>query len=115
MYLGTNIQYYRALRGWNDTELAARAHLDRVSIGRIVRGHQQPSLHTIQVLAEVLGVEVYQLFLPPGRMPPTRMSRPVDTLIQLVIQLPPCVLDSLIRHVETLLQYPPRAAAVPLT
>jgi len=62
--LGRNVHYYRRLHGWDERTFADKVGISRVSVFRIEHGTQAPSLRTICRLAEVLQVEVYELFTP---------------------------------------------------
>lgn len=48
--------------GLSQAQLAERAHLARVTVGALERGENVPQLGTAQRLAEVLGVEIEDLF-----------------------------------------------------
>ncbi len=42
--------------------LSKKAGLDRTYVGKIERGEKSPSLHTIEKLANILDVEIFELF-----------------------------------------------------
>jgi transcriptional regulator with XRE-family HTH domain len=54
-----------AARGWSDTELAARAGLDRAHVNQVKNGRALPTVATALALARALGVAMAVVF-PPG-------------------------------------------------
>jgi DNA-binding XRE family transcriptional regulator len=58
----TPLRVVRVAHGLSQAQLAERAHLARVTVGALERGENVPQLGTAQRLAEVLGVEIEDLF-----------------------------------------------------
>ena len=56
------LRVYRVARNLTQAELADRAGITRVTVGALERGENVPHLGTAQRLAEVLGVEIGELF-----------------------------------------------------
>ena len=54
-----------AARGWTDTELAARAGIDRAHLNQLKNGRALPTVATALAIARALGVRVADAF-PPG-------------------------------------------------
>jgi transcriptional regulator with XRE-family HTH domain len=59
--LAANVRYYRAGIGLSQEELARRAGLDRSYVSGIERGVRNPTLLTMQRLANVLKVSLLDL------------------------------------------------------
>jgi transcriptional regulator with XRE-family HTH domain len=58
---GLRIKQLREDRHWTQETLAKKAHVSRVTIGRIEIGHSRPSLELLERLAKILKVTVSQL------------------------------------------------------
>jgi transcriptional regulator with XRE-family HTH domain len=61
-FMGRNIRYLRRERGWTLAELAAKAGMSEVPLGRIERGVNAPSASAIYSLSRALNVSVDTLF-----------------------------------------------------
>lgn len=61
--LGKRIQSIRRLKGFTQQELGDRTEIHYKHIGEIERGRQNPSLASVQKIAEGLDVELIDLFL----------------------------------------------------
>jgi transcriptional regulator with XRE-family HTH domain len=59
--IGLTIQQYRTQAGMSQEELAEKAELHPVYIGKIERGEQWISLHGLIRIAQALGVRVSEL------------------------------------------------------
>lgn len=59
--LGERIRELRLHRGFSQEELAYEADVPLSQIGRIERGENNPTISTLHVLAEALGVELKEL------------------------------------------------------
>lgn len=61
--LGGNIRGLRKARGWSQEALGERADLSYKFVGEIERGLVNPSLDSLVKIANVLGVEIAELFM----------------------------------------------------
>ena len=59
--LGKAIRELRAERGWSQEELSLRTGVHRNYIGGIERAERKPTLETVAVLAQALGVTASEL------------------------------------------------------
>lgn len=59
---GTNVKYYRGLKGISQEKLAELSGLHRTYISDIERFQRSISLSNVQKIADALGIEVYVLF-----------------------------------------------------
>ena len=62
--LSANIREYRTLRRLSQDELAAAASLNRSYVGDLERCQHNPSLSTLECLADALGVSTVDLLAP---------------------------------------------------
>lgn len=60
--VGKKIAEIRKKRDVTQEELAAMAKLNRAYVGYIERGERNPSIQTIEKIADVLKVEIHELF-----------------------------------------------------
>lgn len=60
-----NIKFYRGLRGLTQQALAERCEVSTTYIGELEIARKYPSLQLLETMAAVLGIEVWQLFIPP--------------------------------------------------
>ncbi|WP_339015818.1 helix-turn-helix domain-containing protein [Fusobacterium animalis] len=60
--LGKNVYRYRLEKKYSQERLAELSNLHRTYISAIELGKKSPSLKTIEVLAKILEVEVFELF-----------------------------------------------------
>lgn len=60
--VGMNIRRYRKLRSLSQEELAFLCGLHRTYLSGVERGIRNPSLQSLQVIAEALGVPAKLLF-----------------------------------------------------
>ena len=80
------------MKGYSQAELAERAGLSNGIIGELETGHSNPNLSTIEKIANVLGVHVYQLFfdidsqheIEPDSSPAMKKLLIIEILNQLV-------------------------------
>lgn len=63
------IRFLRLERGWSQERLAEESGLSRDAISRIERGDRQPSLETLQRIADALEVSLSSL-VDPGKPSP---------------------------------------------
>ena len=59
--LARNVRLLRIMRGWSQEALALEAGLDRSYVGAVERGERNPTLASVERLAEALGVEVMEV------------------------------------------------------
>lgn len=59
--IGQKIYALRTQRGLSQNELSLEADVMKSQIGRIERGETNPTISTLNVLAEALGVELKEL------------------------------------------------------
>lgn len=69
-YFQKNLRRFRRDRGefLTQEELADQTGFHRNFIGMLERGERKPFLHTLDNLADVLGVEPYELIMPPEQV-----------------------------------------------
>jgi transcriptional regulator with XRE-family HTH domain len=80
--IGWNLRRLRVARGLSQERLAFEADIDRSYVGRVERGGENVTVATLEALAEVLSVNVSELFAeidpedtkPPG-LPSGRKQR----------------------------------------
>lgn len=77
---GKRIRALREGRGWSQERLGKAAGLGGKYIGIIERGEKTASFEAIEKLAEVLGVQCYELFVPMSRRTDA-VERQVKSLI----------------------------------
>lgn len=59
---GEKLRELRKAKNLSQEALSKEAGLDRTYVGKIERGEKSPSLHTIEKLANILDVEISELF-----------------------------------------------------
>jgi transcriptional regulator with XRE-family HTH domain len=62
--LSTNIKYYRSLRNWSQVKLAEEIDISTNFLADIETGKSWVSSLTLVKLANIFGIDVYELFLP---------------------------------------------------
>lgn len=62
--LARNLKRYRAEQGLSQEELAHRANINRTYISSLERKQYGATIDVVESLAEVLGVETYELLRP---------------------------------------------------
>lgn len=60
--IAANIRELRKKKQITQERLALEADLNRAYVGYIERGERKPSVETLEKLAKVLGVNLYELF-----------------------------------------------------
>jgi transcriptional regulator with XRE-family HTH domain len=65
--LARNLRMLRAEAALSQEELADAAKVDRTYIGGLERSVRNPTLAVIERIAEALGVQPYELLLPPSK------------------------------------------------
>jgi transcriptional regulator with XRE-family HTH domain len=65
--LAVNLLSLRAAKGWTQEALAFEAGLHRTFVAHVERHARNISLDNLDRLAAALGVETYELLVPPAR------------------------------------------------
>lgn len=86
--LGANIRRFRRLAGLTQEALAEKLDLSQNFMGQIERGSRAPSFTTMGRIAQVLKVEVPDLFLPLS-MKPASARQARRRILKLLRQLSP--------------------------
>lgn len=68
--VGKNIKRLRVSQGVSQEQLAFDAAIDRSYLGGIERSDENPSVDTLDKIAAVLGVELFEFFKPVGAATP---------------------------------------------
>jgi transcriptional regulator with XRE-family HTH domain len=64
--LAVNILNWRSAKGWSQEALAFEAGLHRTFIAHVERHARNISLDNLEKIARALGIDTYQLLLPPS-------------------------------------------------
>jgi len=64
---GRRVRMSREGHGWSQEQLGKKAKLGAKYIGAIERGEKNASFEAIEKVAEALGVESYEMFVPMNR------------------------------------------------
>jgi transcriptional regulator with XRE-family HTH domain len=59
--ISESVRQYRTKMGWSQLELANRAGLDRKTVNRVENGRFTPSVETLLLVGDALGVSVNNL------------------------------------------------------
>ena len=59
--VGKNIRQYRKAINWSQEDLAYYCGLTLSCVSKIERGNANPTLHSLDVIADALGIETYLL------------------------------------------------------
>lgn len=60
---GTNLRVIRTSKGMTQEKLADMAEIPRSQVSEIERGVGNPTISTVKLLADILGVEIHKLFI----------------------------------------------------
>ncbi|MGB0385525.1 MAG: helix-turn-helix domain-containing protein [Ardenticatenaceae bacterium] len=91
-HFGRELQKYLERRGWSRRRLAEEAGVDVSTVSRMMRGIQQPTHKTVQLIADALEVDPFHLKRIAGlRVQQPRKARnpSVEYLAQRLDDLPP--------------------------
>lgn len=66
--LAYNMRVFRVGKGWSQEELARRCGLDRTYVSAVERKRWNIALSNIEKMASALGVQPYQLLIPPQEL-----------------------------------------------
>ena len=61
--LGKNVKYYRFRTGLTQEQLAEKINVSANYIGRLERGQHNPSLAKLELIANILSIEPYELLI----------------------------------------------------
>jgi len=62
------IKFFRGLKGWTQENMAEMLNMSVTSYGNIERGDTNVTLARLQEVAEILGVELQELFVLSGKV-----------------------------------------------
>jgi transcriptional regulator with XRE-family HTH domain len=65
--LSKNLKVFRAQHDYSQERLADEAGLHRTYVGDLERGEQNPTLSTLEALADAFGIQIGELLLSPGK------------------------------------------------
>jgi len=80
-----NLRRLMARDGLTFDEVVEATGLDERTLRALVRGANHPQARTLHKLAQGLGVEIDELFRPPGRCDPRRFDRAANALVEAVV------------------------------
>jgi transcriptional regulator with XRE-family HTH domain len=80
-----NLRRLMARAGLTFEELVTATELDERTLRGLVRGKTNPHARTLYKLAQGLGVEMDDLFRPPGRHAPRQFDRATNSLVEGVV------------------------------
>ncbi len=60
--LARNVRRLRKLKGWTQDELAAKLRIEQMAVSLIENGRSNPTLQTLEAIAECLDVRLVDLF-----------------------------------------------------
>lgn len=66
--LAYNMRVFRVAKGWSQEELARRCGLDRTYVSAVERKRWNIALSNIEKMADALGVQPYELLVPPQQL-----------------------------------------------
>jgi transcriptional regulator with XRE-family HTH domain len=65
--LSHNLKVFRAQREYSQERLADEAGLHRTYVGDLERCEQNPTLSTLEALADAFGIQIAELLVPAGK------------------------------------------------
>jgi len=63
--VGVNVRRYRKARGYTQEQLAIYADVGSYYLSRLELGKENPTIETLQKIANALGVATHKFLLPP--------------------------------------------------
>lgn len=103
--VATNVKRLRALRGWAQTELAAKSGVAQTTISSVERPEDKsPTLDTLSQLADAFDVPPWTLLVDSDDLDPARM-RAMDGLVRSFAKLPPDGQDQVSRVADAESRY----------
>lgn len=85
MAVAINLRRLMARHGLTFDDVVEATGLDERTLRALVRGTNHPHARTLHKLAHGLGVEIDELFRPPGRFAPHRFDRAANALVESVV------------------------------
>lgn len=83
--VATNLRRLMAREGLTYDEVVAATELDERTVRALVYGKTNPHSRTLHKLARGLGIEMDELFKPPGQSGPRRFDRLTNTFVESVV------------------------------
>ena len=82
--VGERIRNFRKEKGWSQEELADNANLHTTYIGQLERGEKNPTLESIEKIANALGISLEELFraIQPNILPDDYTLLQIITILQ---------------------------------
>lgn len=104
--VGDRVRFFRDGRGLTQLQVATRSGLSVDTVGSIERGVRIPTLHTLHLLAQVLGVSINALRgeprVEPGGVGHPRLPAVYDALLGIGVRTRDVGLDAMETRVEAL-------------
>ncbi|MCD8380515.1 MAG: helix-turn-helix domain-containing protein [Lachnospiraceae bacterium] len=84
-----HIEKYRKKRGLSYLELSNQLHIPYTTLTETLRGKRVPRIDTVDILADAMGLDTYELFLPPeGAKKKAETNGLEEGLLESVRELP---------------------------
>lgn len=80
--IGNRIRYFRNLKGMTQAELAEAIQIETSTLAHIEIGKNLPAISRLPLIAEKLGIEVYQLFTKKELAKNTDVIEEITTLLK---------------------------------
>src|SRR5689334_19767135 len=96
------IRFLRMERGWSQEQLAAESGLSRDAISRIERGDRQPSLESLQRIADTLEVTLSSLVDPGKPLSADAGARRKPSIPLPEDSIPPWIAQALLTALRTI-------------
>jgi transcriptional regulator with XRE-family HTH domain len=87
--VGIQIRLHRKARGLTQEQLAEKCNLSVHHISGIERGIHSPSLLTLEHIASVLNVQIYEMFNISGKKKKGELDRTIDVLLKHLYKMKP--------------------------
>lgn len=83
-----HIEKYRKQQGLSYPELSDQLHIPYTTLTETLRGKRLPRLDTVDMLADAMGMDTYELFLPPEGVGEEQSDGWEEALLKSVRELP---------------------------
>jgi len=93
--VGAQIRLQRKAKGFTQEQLAEKCNLSVHHISGIERGLHAPSLQTVEHIASVLNIPVYEIFYIPSKKKKSDVDRAIDILLKYLYKLKPSTIKFL--------------------